>query len=397
MTVMLKRLILIIIAVITFNTGCISEDKKALVESGSPDIVEASAYHREYSKYHGKGLFHVVFLNPGRHDEAFWVNVSQTMLKAADDLEVSLEIVYSERNYLLTLKQATEIASQDSPPDYVILSNEKGSAVEILKMMEAAAIDALVIQSDLSEADKQEIGKPREQYKHWLGSIIPDNRQAGDITARSLIGAVKSLPGSARVLMISGSRGTTASDDREQGCIESFNTQGNVDVVKVLYGEWDETIAYEKTKAYLQTEGPVHGIWAANDAMALGAARAAVELGWHPGEDIVITGVNWNAQGIKAVMDGTLVSTSGGHFIPGGWSMVVLRDLHDGHDFAAVGDPEIFIAGFKVFDRTNADKLLPFIDGKQWLQADYRRYLRGNDARAYDFSIETLVESLMAD
>ena len=75
-------------------------------------------------------------------------------------------------------------------------------------------------------------------------------------------------------------------------------------------------------------------LWAANDPMALGAITALREAGYKPGVDVVVGGLNWSQGGVERVLKGEMIVTHGGHFLGGAWAMVVLRDYHDGRDFA---------------------------------------------------------------
>src|SRR5262245_1586095 len=68
--------------------------------------------------------------------------------------------------------------------------------------------------------------------------------------------------------------------------------------------------------------------------MALGAITALREAGYKPGADVVVGGLNWSQDGVERVLKGVMVLTHGGHFLIGAWAMVILRDHHDGRDFA---------------------------------------------------------------
>ena len=52
------------------------------------------------------------------------------------------------------------------------------------------------------------------------------------------------------------------------------------------------------------------------------------------GVDVVVGGLNWSGGAVERVLKGEMIVTHGGHFLGGAWAMVVLRDYHDGRDFA---------------------------------------------------------------
>ena len=87
----------------------------------------------------------VTFINPGISDinnptGEFWLSVSAFMQAAAENLNIDLEVIYSERNHVLMQQQAMEVASRTAHPDYLIVVNEKlaaGKMVEVADMAEA--------------------------------------------------------------------------------------------------------------------------------------------------------------------------------------------------------------------------------------------------------------------
>ena len=54
----------------------------------------------------------VVFLNPGKSDEAFWLISARAMQQAAKSLDVQLEVLFAERQPLRTLELARGIIQE---------------------------------------------------------------------------------------------------------------------------------------------------------------------------------------------------------------------------------------------------------------------------------------------
>src|SRR5215470_10349387 len=66
----------------------------------------------------------VTFINPGISDinnptGGFWLSVSAFMQAAAQELNMDLDVMYSERNHILMQQQAVEVASRKIHPDYL--------------------------------------------------------------------------------------------------------------------------------------------------------------------------------------------------------------------------------------------------------------------------------------
>src|SRR5689334_4905319 len=81
----------------------------------------------------------VLFLNPGEPVERgkgpHWRMTARFMSAAAATLDMRLEVLFAERDHLLMLRQAEEVARRDEWPDYVVMVNEKLAAPQMLKLL----------------------------------------------------------------------------------------------------------------------------------------------------------------------------------------------------------------------------------------------------------------------
>ncbi len=68
----------------------------------------------------------VLFITPGRADEAYWATASAAMEQAAASLGMKLEILYAERDHVQTVALARGLASRPNAqrPDYLIINND---------------------------------------------------------------------------------------------------------------------------------------------------------------------------------------------------------------------------------------------------------------------------------
>ncbi|ADZ85516.1 LacI family DNA-binding transcriptional regulator [Cellulosilyticum lentocellum] len=58
----------------------------------------------------------------------------------------------------------------------------------------------------------------------------------------------------------------------------------------VIYGNYDTALSYERTKKFLAVNPQITAIFATADTMAIGAAKAIVDLGYKVGDDISVMG-----------------------------------------------------------------------------------------------------------
>jgi len=270
----------------------------------------------------------VVFLNPGNPTENstgnFWLNVTRFMDAAAKDLNIELVTIYAHRNHILMKKLAQKILELN--PSYVILVNEKASALELIKQITAHDIPVFML---LNTLDKKDFALLSEKEKVLLcGSLIPNNYIAGKNLLNGLVQIYESLPGQLgdesqrNILALQGDYNTQASLAREQGLLDALHDNKQLTYVDSSVANWSKKQAYEKVKGILKRT-QINIIWAANDAMAFGAKQAVMES--NLSYPIIIGGVNWDIEDPHYPVN----LSFGGHVSLGAMSLVMLKDIND--------------------------------------------------------------------
>ncbi|MDO9263111.1 MAG: ABC transporter substrate-binding protein [Desulfosalsimonadaceae bacterium] len=343
----------------------------------------------------------VVFINPGFSDVAnptggFWLAVSSFMRAAADDLDINLEILYCDRNHIKMKNMAGKVISRKNPPDYLVVVNEKSSAGPIVMDADRAGVNVFVMLNRFEGDQHRKMGQPRVQYKHWIGSLIPDNRFAGYQAAklvidRALKAGIRASDGRLHMIGFSGDYITQASIERVEGLKQAVSEYPDVDLKQVIPCNWSKDAAMEKTPKILKRYPETGAIWCANDPIAVGAVEGAVAAGKTPGKDIFLGGLNWDPPGLAKIKAGEIVTSVGGHFMTGGWALVLLYDYHHGRDFADEGTR----LQYKIFDALdigNIDRFMEKFGDRDWRKIDFTRFSKtlNPDISKYQFSVESI-------
>jgi ABC-type sugar transport system substrate-binding protein len=333
----------------------------------------------------------VVFLNPGFSDEPFWVGYSDFMQAAADDLGMQLQVIYGERNPAQLLEQARTLLSRDKELDYLIFVNEMYTAPELLRMFADSPIKLFSLHSTLIPEQQKIIGGSREKYPNWIGSLIPNDEQAGYWMADALTAKLEGQPGS--LLAFAAGRTTPSSTLREDGLRRALREHPEVKLQQLLYGEWNRQRAYEQAQLMLPRYPDVKLVWCANDEMAFGVMQAARELGKQPGKDIYFSALNNSEEVLQAHIDGQIDVLVGGHFTLGGWAMVMLHDYHAGLDFAARGGKDRVDQLFSLIDAKQAARLQTRLKVPGYAMS-FRQYsaVYRPQIKDYAFSIQPLLQ-----
>lgn len=121
-----------------------------------------------------------------------------------------------------------------------------------------------------------------------IGSVSIDNFKAANEITQHLLEL-----GHREILVISGKKNATVTVERIAGIYNALSAAGlGLARERVLYCDYSETLAYKKTKEYIQSNGnrEVTAIVCLSDIMALGAMKAIRECGYSVPEDFSIVG-----------------------------------------------------------------------------------------------------------
>ncbi len=340
----------------------------------------------------------VAFINPGKHDEAYWLTASQAMQSAARSLHMDLEVQYAERDHLRQVEIAREIAARPRAqrPEYLVLVNERRMGGEMLKIATAAGIKCLFAYNTLLPDEQAQFGRPRTVVPLWLGSIVPHAEDAGYLTARALIerGLRErrfARDGKLHMVAIAGDRSTESSMLRNRGMERAVREYAQVVLDQTVYADWRRDNARSMAQELFVRYPEAVLVWAGNDLMALGAMEALSAAGGKPGVDRWFSGVNTSVEAMQQVIEGRMEALAGGHFMAGAWALVMIHDHAHGRDFADEG-LELDKPMFSLFDAALARRYLArFAEGMPEL--DFRSHSKALNPRRkqYDFSFAVLL------
>lgn len=348
----------------------------------------------------GKRPPRITFINPGRRDETFWSMVSHFMKAVVEDIPIELEILNAERDHLLMKDMVKVVCAREPKPDYLILVNEKDTGEAMLRVAEGAGVKSFLLFNPLGDKSKASLEEPRARLKSWVGSLIVDQERAGYDIARTLLARARQTyahPTQIGVLAISGNQSTSAATDRNAGLERALKEDGAAHLNQLIYSQWRRDKASRQSAGLLRRYPETRIIWAANDDMALGALDSARAEGFEPGVDVFIGGLNWATDGLKEVSAGDMVTSVGGHFMGGGWSLVMLYDHYHGADFAQPSPARKLVMG--VIEAENVASYLQQFGDKRWGKVDFKGFSRAlnSETLEYHFGLPGLMRHTRND
>lgn len=314
---------------------------------------------------------HVVFLNPGevveRGTGTHWQMVSRFMAAAADRFGMTLEVLYAERDHLLMLRQAEALAQRAEAPDFIILVNEKMAAGEMLEALARSPAKLLLMHNDLTDAQRRRVGNERESISNWIGTITA-NAERGAFRLMANLCRLHDTD-EARVIGITGDPKTPVSMERAQGVASYLAQTARGITLQLAYSDWSAEDSYQKSRVLLARYPQANLLWAANDTMTLGAAKAVKEAG----TAVLVGGVGALQRAVAGVVDGDIAAIVAGDYFIGAFAIVLLYDYAQGVDFAAHGGVRQKLDFLRVLDRSNAGAFLDAIFERGTIP-DFARY-----------------------
>ncbi|MFH9296867.1 substrate-binding domain-containing protein [Streptomyces sp. NPDC017520] len=155
-----------------------------------------------------------------------------------------------------------------------------------------------------NKADIPVIAADRGVNKAETATLVAsDNVAGGKLAADALAGK---LGGKGSIVILQGTAGTSASRERGAGFAEGLKAYPGIKVVAKQPADFDRTKGLDVMTNLIQSHPDVTGVFAENDEMALGAAKA---LGGKAGKSVSVVGFDGTPDGLKAVEAGTLYAS----------------------------------------------------------------------------------------
>lgn len=338
----------------------------------------------------------VLFANPGGKGDVFFQPMTDFMQAAADDLGFELAVYYTDRDSShLVYGEGVEIVfNHERKPDYIIGMNPRGAGVALIKQAEKAGVGTVTINQSFLGNTREQMGRPGEKYKHWLFEYLPDDTHSGYLLATVLIEQALAeglVDGDlqVRIVGINGHKRSAASVLRAKGLEQAVADHPRAMLQQIVHADWKFDKARELTSRLLVRYPETSVIWAASDLMGAGAVAALQNQEGKLNTGILVGGIDWTQLGLEKVRNEEFATTVGGHFMDGGWALVMLYDYIHGVEI-----PRNNTSQFSRLTAKNVDEYLHHFGDGDWSKIDFKRFSKhlNPDRKSYDFGLSAILE-----
>lgn len=261
-------------------------------------------------------------------DAQFWNAYVEFMQKGADELGVDLVVLNADNKPDQMIKGLEDLVAQGV--DGIIFTPYWATAVPGLTMAKDANIPVIMTDSYADFPPQDAL------FPNYLAFVGPSDRDAGRQMAEALFAAIEPAEdGKKYIAVVNGTAGTSVAIDRRAGLQDALDANPDVVVVGEVDGNFVRDTSQTVFESLWQGNPNVQGVWAANGGTATGVMAAITNAGKKPGEDIVVVAMDLNPENVDAVEKGELLFDIGGHWLQGGFALVMLYDHLNGHGIPA--------------------------------------------------------------
>jgi len=174
-----------------------------------------------------------------------------------------------------------------------ITPNDSKGIVPVIVKANKKRIPVAIVDT---KVDSDELSKQGGQIATFIGS---DNVQGGMLAADGLAAA---LGGKGKIVILEGVPGQETAISRKEGFLTKIAEYPGIKAVASQSAYWTREEAYSVAQTLLTGHPDLNGIFASNDEMALGAARAVQDAG----KKVVIIGFDFTPDGKAAIKNGLI-------------------------------------------------------------------------------------------
>jgi ribose transport system substrate-binding protein len=204
-------------------------------------------------------------------DNDYQAEQADAAIETASRVGAKIQVIYADNDAVNQTQQLVKIIQDPAQhPTAIIVEPVGTSMIQVAKAALKAGIGWAVLNRAAEYMPELRAGERVPVF-----SVTTDQEEVGRIQGNQ----IAALLSEGNILYIQGPYSSAAGKLREQGMLATKPTGVEVKVIK---GDWTERSAYQSIKSWLalSTSRQLHirGVVAQNDAMAMGARKALLEL-----------------------------------------------------------------------------------------------------------------------
>jgi ABC-type sugar transport system substrate-binding protein len=264
-------------------------------------------------------------------DAQFWNNYVDFMKQGAQQLGVDLVVLNADNKPDGMVRSLEDLVGQHV--DGIIYTPYWATAVPGLTLAKNANIPVILTDS------YPDFSPQTARFPNYIAFIGPSDEEAGYQMALKLFAAIPAGANGKKVIgVVNGTAGTSVAIDRRKGLGRALKEHPEVQVAGEVDGNFVRDTSQTAFESLYQGHPDIKGVWAANGGTATGVMAALKNAGKQPGKDVYVVAMDLNPENVQAVKRGELLFDIGGHWLQGGFALVMLFDQIKGKTVSKQSD-----------------------------------------------------------
>ncbi|MFI7481517.1 sugar ABC transporter substrate-binding protein [Kocuria sp. M1R5S2] len=218
---------------------------------------------------------------------------------AKEDIVLVASVINTTNPYMASMIQGAEALSEELGVPLEVIDSQGSSQTQISKIQAilaegktvammvntVASSDAVPIVNAVENAggyttiwwNKPDNFEPSEEGDHFVAFQKHSGVESGQCTGEML---AEGIGGQGNIIALEGVQDSTTSQTRVAGLKDALKDYPDVNLLEVRPGNWDPQVAFQETQSLIAKHGDkIDGVWAADDAMIIGAIEAMQKEG----------------------------------------------------------------------------------------------------------------------
>jgi simple sugar transport system substrate-binding protein len=252
-------------------------------------------------------------------DAQFWNNYIAFMKQGASQLGVDLIVLNADNKPDRMVSSLEDLVAQKV--DGIIFTPYWSTAVPGLTLAKNANIPVVLTDS------YPDFSPQTSRFPNYIAFVGPSDEEAGYQMAIKLFATIPAGANGKKVIgVVNGTAGTSVAIDRRKGLARALKEHPEVTVAGEVDGNFVRDTSQTAFESLYQGHPDIKGVWAANGGTATGVMAALHNAGKAPGKDVYVVAMDLNPENVEAVKRGELLFDIGGHWLQGGFALVMLYD-----------------------------------------------------------------------
>lgn len=294
----------------------------------------------------------------------FWKNYLAFLEQTAEQLDIELININANESGEALANGVNDLIARGV--DGIIAIPFYGTGPQILAAADFEGTPVMMVDA----LPEQEV--PGGNFEQYVGFVGPDDKEAGYMMAEALADSIEpDANGTKSIVAIQGPPGTSVAENRFDGLEQYLEEHPDVELLGSAVGNFSPVDSQNAMDDLLQRHPEVQGLWSVAGGPTTGALSSIKAAGLKPGTDIKISTTDLNPDVLEAVEKGEVLFDIGGHWLEGGFGLVMLHDSIQGIEFTEE-------------ERTQTMSLLPVTqDTLDQFRADFPDGLPKYDAKEH--------------